>query len=434
MPLASFCDEIQDAPDEPENVPPFTRQVPVASIALERPQPVDPNAPSPSGTLDMDAVRAEIQRNAWRKGDFTITPYGALWFNGSFETQRTNNGDYALYVLSPSDDAGNDMNIDARSTRLGLNVAGPNLSALDGAKTGGNVEIDFQGQFVQENKGGLLLRHAYIETKDEDFRIVLGQTWDVISPLYPGTISYSVYWAAGNIGYRRAQLRGERYLALSDSWLLTTQGSMNVDLASELSPSGPFVFTNDHAGWPVFEGRTALTWGDRKPGGRPITLGMYGHIGEQVFNFLAPPPPARNTFERTWSFGIDLYAPITEKLGIQGEWYVGENLGAYLGGILQGVDLATRKPIGDRGGWIDVWYNFRPDLHSHLGYTIDSPNRRDLTVATERTYNAAYWGNLIYDVTPKFNLGLEVSSWRTLYVNRKPGDSVRIEFRAKYDF
>ena len=37
----------------------------------------------------------------------------------------------------------------------------------------------------------------------------MGQTWGVVAPLVPGTIMYSVYWGAGNIGYRRAQIRNE---------------------------------------------------------------------------------------------------------------------------------------------------------------------------------------------------------------------------------
>ena len=59
-----------------------------------------------------------------------------------------------------------------------------------------------------------LLRHAYAEVKDDDFRLLAGQTWDVISPLFPSMLMYSVGWDAGDIGYRRAQVRGERYLQL----------------------------------------------------------------------------------------------------------------------------------------------------------------------------------------------------------------------------
>ena len=83
-----------------------------------------------------------------------------------------------------------------------------------GARVGGKVEIDFQRQIDVENKASLLLRHAYVEIKDDEFRLLAGQTWDVISPLCPGVLFYSVGWDGGNIGYRRPQFRAERYLAL----------------------------------------------------------------------------------------------------------------------------------------------------------------------------------------------------------------------------
>ena len=53
---------------------------------------------------------------------------------------------------------------------------------------------------------------AVVPTPDEcdggsTFTILGGQTWDVISPLNPRSLNYSVYWWAGNIGYRRPQVR-----------------------------------------------------------------------------------------------------------------------------------------------------------------------------------------------------------------------------------
>lgn len=412
------------------------RLPPVSPASMELMSPAGSSV-EPAGNaatdVDMNAVRAEIRKYAWRKGDFTVTPYGSLWFNTVYETARTNPGDYAFYVYSASDRRGADCNVDAKSTRLGLDVGGPTLGDFGDLKTGGKVEIDFQGQFLQENKASVLLRHAYLEAKNDEYRILAGQTWDVISPLMPSTIMYSVDWGAGNIGYRRAQLRGERFYGISDTVLLTTQGSMNVDIASDFPPTGTTAFIGDHSPWPVLEGRTALTLGERGKGARPITVGLSGHIGEQDFDFLTS-PVVRNVPMRTWSANLDLYAPLTDRLGFQGEIYTGENLGAYLGGILQGVDIASRSPIGDRGGWLEVWYHITPRLHSHVGYTLDTPNRSDLSVATERTYNAAYWGNIVYDITDRFNAGFEVGSWRTLYVNRLPGESVRFEFRLKYDF
>ena len=97
------------------------------------------------------------------------------------------------------------------------------------------MEFDFQGASAQENKGAVLLRHAYWEVKDEEFRLLAGQTWDIISPLYPTTTMYTVYWAAGNIGYRRAQFRGERYLACSDELLLVVPYIRHTYLETALS-------------------------------------------------------------------------------------------------------------------------------------------------------------------------------------------------------
>ena len=277
------------------------------------------------------------------------------------------------------------------------------------------------------------MRHAYWEVKNEEFRLLAGQTWDVIAPLNPNSIMYSVYWGAGNIGYRRAQFRGERYYAMGDLALLTFQGSLNADIVSEFSTSVPAGFAGDQAGWPVLEGRTAITLGDRGKGGRPITLGLSGHVGEQVYDFMVA--PARDdVYFRTWSMCVDLKAPITDRFGLQGEYFCGENLGGYLGGILQGIDVGLRQPIYSHGGWLELWYDITDRLHSHVGYTIDDPLDRDLSSASARRYNGVVWGNLIYDITKQFTTGIEVGSWRTLYMNKEPGESIRVEFMAKYSF
>lgn len=351
-----------------------------------------------------------------------------------YETERSNAGDYTLYVLSAQDQGEPAFHVDAKSTRVGFDVAGPRIPFFNCAATGGKVEIDFQGNFTTENKGSVLLRHAYWEAKDETFRILAGQTWDVISPLNPTTVMYSINWGAGNIGYRRAQFRGERYFAFSDTLLWTVQGSLNGNIIADVPNSfGTGTVIGDHSPWPILMGRTALTFGERGKGGLPITLGVSGHIGEVVYDFLAP--PARDdAYIRTWSMNVDLRVPITERFGFQGEYFIGSNLGAYMGGILQGVDTGFRRGIYDRGGWLQLWYDITPRLHSNVGYSLDDPLDRDLSSAAARRYNSVVWGNLIYDITKQFQAGLELGSWRTLYVGKTPGESIRLEFMAKYTF
>jgi hypothetical protein len=398
------------------------------------PQPVAQPADPQTDYYTLDQLKAEMKKLVWKKGDFSITPYGYLWGATVYETERSNNGDYTFYIFSPSsvDQVGPTYHVDAKSTRIGLDVLGPRIAGLNNAQSGGKVEFDFQGgSGLQENKGSVLLRHAYWEVKDDEFRLLAGQTWDVISPLWPNTIMYTVYWGAGNIGYRRAQFRAERYVAFSDELLLTMQGSINGDIIADFAPAG-ITAVGDQSSWPVVEGRTALTFGPRGPNCHPITLGVSGHIGEQRFRFSAP-PPAEQRSARTWSFNVDLKAPITDRFGMQGEYQIGDDLSTFYGGILQGYNFAQRRAIYDTGGWIELWYDWTPRWHSHVGYTLDDPLNSDISFGG-RTYNHAIWGNVIYDVTKQFLLGLEVSQWRTLYQGLEPGEATRIEFMARYGF
>ena len=142
----------------------------------------------------------------------------------------------------------------------------------------------------------------------------------------------------------------------------------------------------------------------------------------------------RDDHRRTWSGNIDVRMPITERFGFQGECQIGENLGAFLGGIGQGIDPTNRNTIRDAGGWFESGTTGRPGCTATSATRSTSPNDHDLHTVGERSYNQFYFGNLIYDFTKNFLVGMEVSSWKTLYIGELPGDSVRAEFVAKYGF
>lgn len=406
------------------------------SPVATNPSPAATDAPSATDYYTFEQVQqmmdSTAKKYAWRKGDFTITPYAFLWGSSVYETERSYVGDYALYILSAETNGEDAFHVDARATRLGIDVAGPRVRLFNCAPSGGKVEFDFQGQFVTENKPGVLLRHAYWEVKDEDFRLLMGQTWDVIAPLVPGTIMYSVYWGAGNIGYRRAQIRYERYLQFSPYSMITLQGSLNDNIVSDFT-SDPDI-EGKPSGWPLVEGRVAWTLGDRGKGSQPVVIGASGHIGEQDFRFGPLTPDPGEHERRTWSMNADFNVPITERFGVQGEVFTGENLGTFLGGILQGVNRQTTRSIRSTGGWVGTWFHWASDWHSYAGWTIDDPFNEDITAANGRIYNSAYFVNLTHDVTKNFVLGFEVSSWKTLYKDLAPGESVRFEVMAKYGF
>ena len=422
------------------SAPPVVAAAPAPDVL-----PPGPGGPEPPPTAEyysLDELKSEMKKLAWTKGDYTITPYGIGWANMAWETNRSVNGDYVLYVSRPRANAEEQFHVDARSTRLGFDVLGPQVTFLGGMKTGGKVEIDFQRNFDTENRAGVLLRHAYGELKNDEYRFLFGQTWDVISPLNPGVLFYSVGWDGGNIGYRRAQARAERYYAVSDELLLTAQGSLNVQLVTDVSTATPVAYSGDQSGWPIIEGRIATTIGPRGPGCLPIEIGVSGHIGETIYDFRSPPfvVTANGVPERTWSLNADIKVPISSRFGVQGEMWMGQNLGPFLGCIGQSVDVvgtantpATGLPIYSRGGWFDVWYDWTPRLHSHAGYSIDDPIDADVT--SGRIYNAFIFSNISFDVTPKFLVGFEYTSWRTLWKGPyADAPDQNFNFVAKYGF
>lgn len=386
------------------------------------------DVPPPEKLPSFDDLRAEIKKNGWKKGDFSIVPYGIIYFNMVYATQRTTPGSFTLYVPSATLEPESEFVADIRTTRLGFDLVGPKLAMFCDAQSGGKVEIDFQNTlYAIENKSTPMLRHAYAEVKNEDFRVLVGQTVDVISPLWPNTMQYSYGRDAGNIGYRRAQFRVERYLASSDYLLTTLQLSAN----QQVYEDGNDKISGEASGWPILEGRVAWTLGARGKDDLPLVFGVSGHIGEEqadVDGF------GINQRRRTWSANLDLRMPISERFGLQAECFMGENLGAFLGGIGQGVQRVTLRPIRSRGGWISAWYDWTSDWHSAVGFTIDDPWNRDLPTRGDRIHNHAIFANATYDVTDKLLVGFEVSYFKTLYRDMLPGEAVRCEFLVKYGF
>ncbi len=392
--------------------------------------------PADAQFYTIEELREEMKKLAWTKGDFTIVPYGQLWGSAFYGSSRWAPGQFILYVPSADGLLGEGEDsfvIDTRRTRLGINITGPEIPMFGCAKSGAQVEVDFMGLAgnvvggsvipTGENFAGLLMRHAFAEIKTDNWRLLAGQTWDVISPLNPGMLTYAVGWAGGNIGFRRMQIRGERFLHFNDSCLVTVQGAMMQDVVADLPALA------ENANWPVLEGRVALSLGQACNGVRPFTIGLSGHVGEQGWDF----PDADDYRLPTWSVCADARYVITERLGIQGEFFTGENLATFLGGINQGINPLTRRTIQATGGWVDLWYDWTPRLHSHVGYGIDNPLNTDVQTRG-RIDNSFLFGNVSFDVTKKLVLGLEVSHWQTDYQDLAPGDAVLFEFTGSYGF
>lgn len=456
----------QDAPEPPE-VEPVEH---VERVEAPQLMPVNDNLPAldldgrldSNGTFatraELDALREEMSTMSWKKGDFRITPYGFLNLSTSSDTQRAVPGEYILYAQTPEVDDSADFTVDARTSRLGFKMEGPRVEALN-ADLRGCLEFDFQGAYNgSKNKGGIQLRRAYAELVDAENqrRFLAGQDWEIISPLCPQMLNYLPGGFAGSLQYRRAQIRFEQGYTLSPDFQTLAQFAVCDNVLGDYTSTAGVSPTS--SGWPVLEGRCAVSLFKDARDGLPITVGVSGHVGEQYYKFSPIAGTFANTSQRvaveTWSANLDADVPLTKKFRVQGECYVGKNLSSFIGGINQGVDLYRRDALGASGGWLALHTDWTPKFATNVGYGMEKLDDDDLVgtsvasngFATARTRNELYFANFMYNWTPQFMTGIEVGYWQTQYqkadvtgetpvfTSMKPGETFRTEFAARLTF
>mgnify|MGYP001766907716 CR=1 FL=1 len=356
----------------------------------------------------------------------SVELYGYIKLDAAYDTSRTDVGDFARWVM-PEGPGGHDdeFNLTANQTRVGLNINGPEAGKI---KTSGVVEIDFYSLEGGENKPQPMMRQAFLKLDwpEQDFSLLAGQTGDVISPLLPDTINYTVGWWVGNIGYRRPQFRMTKGFDLSGDLKLQMQGAFvrTIGHTTGYDPGD----SGEDAGFPTFQGRAALTF----PAGeaRKATVGLWGHWGQEEYDLDAA---GRSAELSTYSIGLDAQIPLAKGVTLQGELWRGANVDAYLGGIGQGFNKATMEEISGMGGWATLtlgpWKNFK----FNLGGAVDDPVNRDLA-SGNRARNMMLLGNVYYNITSAVQVGLEVSPWWTRYINLEEGQSVRVQGTFIYRF
>ena len=381
--------------------------------------------------LSLAAEEGEAEKkSAWSTVDLQF--YGFVKVDAAYDTGHAVPGNFVKWIhqehRSQEDDQ---FSLTANQTRLGLWIRSPD-DADKSLLTQGRVEIDFYGGGA-ENKPNPMLRLAYIDLhwRKSGWRFVAGQTFDVISPLFPSTINYSVQWWAGNIGYRRPQLQLFKDLALSDSSKLQLTGAITRNIGSTDSVFAG-VDSGTDAGIPGFQGRFGWLVGGRKAG--PVALGISGHWAEEEFDL---DEAGNNERFDSWSANFDLRVPLTTKVILQAEAYTGTNLAQYLGGIGQGVNLERNQEIGDTGGWISLDLGPYNRLVHHVGLTATDVDDNNIDPG-DRAFNSSIFWNGVYGLTEHIRFALELSYWKTEYkepeAETDSADSFRTQFAVIYRF
>jgi len=264
--------------------------------------------------------------------------YGYLHLSMSYDAHYMHNGNMAFWVLPEGDTTNNDneLNITANQTRLGYALTGPEVA---GALSKGKIEVDFYGAGGTENKPMIRVRHAFMEIIwPNGFSLLAGQTWDLMMSQFPTTVNFPINWYAGNIGYRRPQLRLAKVLNMDDHSKLVSKLALarTIGHANTFSPGD----TGEDSGLPTVQ--TSIRYSTKA-----FEIGLSGHFGQEEYDTAAD--GARDLYN-SWSGRLDINIPM-DSFGFKASVWTGTNMDTYLGGIGQGINVVEKWTIDAKGGW-----------------------------------------------------------------------------------
>ncbi len=360
-----------------------------------------------------------------KSGDF-ITFYGfarmdAMWVNGNANTIGGN----AIYRWSNPDNVGSDnsqFGITARNSRIGFDIVGPKTDTLSSSA---KFEMDFYG-LGSETSNAPRMRHAYVklDMPENQFSILAGQTWDVMAPVLPPTVDFSVLWWQGNIGMRRPQVRLTQGISINDNTSLKLEGAIARNIGSLNNYNG--IDSGTAQGAPSFQGRASIT----TPifNGLKSTMGVSGHYGKEEYDTTV----TKDKFD-SWTMAFDMTVPITSSTKVTGEMYSGSNCGEYAGGIGNKLNSTNDGEVDAMGGWVAISHSFNPQFSVAAGYGIDTVDADHIS-ATSMQSNQTTFANITYSPLPRTSAGIEIAHNKTEYMDYNNGQNVRLSMFMQLSF
>jgi hypothetical protein len=383
-----------------------------------------PSAPVPAGATTAPASTASYTPGkgfALQAGDASLRLWAEAKLLGFSSSRYTFNPGQPL-IVSPKDPAAS-YDLSAQQSMVYAAFRGPKW----GTWTPGAFAIFWLQDNLLAEGYSFTPVVAYGEIGNGAWRVAAGQNFDVFAPRDPDTLPNGKLAATGNPGAYRPQFRVERnfeagpgfggVVQLAASSPVTTALPSNVDLANL---QGQEIVEDN--GWPNLEARLNFGFGpyaDRAGGRslRPVELGVSGIVGQlRVLDNIRPSDPLTLVSDRStvnvWGAAIDGQIALGRRFGLSGELYTGQGLGEYMAGILQTYNRATNQAVPTAGGWGQFYVYLADNLRLNLGYGIDHAQDSGLFGLQ---VNSGIFANLLWDVNPWLQLGLEGNYKLTTY-------------------
>lgn len=268
-----------------------------------------------------------------------------------------------------------------RQSQLGLEVFGPTLA---GARTKGDVQIDFGGGFARTwngvNSGLVRLRTGTMRMDWAHTSIIAGQDALFFSPNSPtsfATLAIPSFSYEGNLWAWAPQIRVEHRFALGEDSNIVVQGGILDPQSGETPPSTYYrqPQAGERSRAPAFA--TRVGW-SRTLFGQPLRVGAAGYYSRQDYNF--------GRIVDAWAAMADWEMPLGHLFSLSGKMYRGRALGGIGGGIGRSV-LFSGDPnasnsqvrgLNSAGGWAQLKFRPASKLEFNGAFGEDSPYLADL--------------------------------------------------------
>lgn len=314
----------------------------------------------------------------------------------------------------------------ARQSRFGFLITGPKTE--NGIVTRARLEMDFYGYAPAraagsnhdsiENSGELRLRRATVEIMGDNWSVLAGNEWMVISPIFPMLTGNYPYGAdIGSLGYRTPQIR-------LTGFALDKKLKIEVALENKLGDIEALGFDIDSGrnfAAPAYE--YGITYTDK------IMIALTGHWAqEEIRTHRGAQTGAGNTAyygERveSYSYNVSLKVPIGDSITVAGEYFEGANLDGWYTGAQENGWVVTRggdrEPLHSTGGWADLELKPMDNVKVNAGWGIDDPDDGQLRLARIEpgylnmagdlavTKNQMWFANAGYNVSASTMITLE---------------------------
>lgn len=334
-------------------------------------------------------IQTQYQTKIESASKYRVRLSGLVLMNLFRDHGFVDNQDFPTYA-APNGLYGNADTLGAtlRQSELGLEVFGPNIA---GAKTSGQIQVDFGGGFPTNaldgvNTGLVRLRTASMRLDWDNTSIIAGQDNLFISPNSPtsyASIAIPSLGYSGNLWAWTPQVRIEHRMQLTPDQQFEVQLGILDNVTGEPSPlpnvgAGRLPLAGETTAQPAYAGRTSWT---RTINGHALTVGASGYFSHQHYG------PTWDV--AGWAAATDWRVPLYSHLEFSGELFRGLAIGGIGGGIGQSVLFNGApsgtinpgpffRPLNAAGGWSQVKFIATPRLEFNTAFGMDSPFSSDV--------------------------------------------------------